>query len=127
MTAKVKGFLAKDGKFFELEPECRRYEATLELESLCESHGINHENFMQTLNSWHKTIKDYYDADSTCKAKQVGATERVAFEEQGAFDDYDDNGDDIPAFLRTERDRADPPIGDKDAPGFLEQQIRGYK
>ena len=45
MSKKVKGFLASDGKFFDTEPECQRHEHAQSIVRLCESHGINVENF----------------------------------------------------------------------------------
>lgn len=125
MTKQVKGFLAADGTFFEYEPECKRYEVTKELEALCESHNINPDNFMSLLNAWHVQIRGYLDEDSNCQAPQAGSG--LKFGEQGAFDDYDDDGDDIPAFLPTKEHNADPIGRDKDAKGFLEQQIRSHK
>jgi hypothetical protein len=124
MSKQVNGFLAGDGTFFEHEPECNRYEAMNELQKLCDSHGTNYDNFMVLVNSWHKQIKEYYNADKDCKAQWANGDGNVKFE-KGTFDDYDDDGDDIPAFLRTEGDTTDTPVGDKDTPGFLEQQIRG--
>jgi hypothetical protein len=120
MGKQVKGFLAMDGMFFEREPECKRHEAIQSLAVLCDSHGTNFENFLNVLNLWHTAIRGYYDADSKCKEPQVGKVEP----QPGTFDD---DGDDIPALLRTERDTANPASGEKDAPGFLEQQIRGHK
>lgn len=131
MPSKVRGYLASDGTFFEREPECKRHEATQHLAVLCDSHGTNFENFLSILNDWHNQIKEYYDADQKCKDKQTGKAE-----DRGAFDDYDDDGDDFGSGVRQSRDTDDPTllspksdipnaaVGDKDAPGFLEQQIR---
>ena len=122
MSKQVKGFLSSDGTFFEREPECKRHEAMQHLAVLCESHGTNFENLLILLNSWHETIKDYFNADNKCKEHQViGKAEPQA----GAFDDYDDDGDDLSALLPSKEHNPNPPIGSKDAPGFLEQQIRG--
>jgi len=123
MSKPVKGFLAMDGTFFERAPECMRYEATRGLERLCESHGTNFENFLICVNAWNKLIKEYYDADSKCKEPQVREAE-VQFNGDDTIADELSDGTDIPAFLRDEEHRADPPVGSKDAPGFLEQQIR---
>jgi hypothetical protein len=125
MPKQVNGFLANDGSFFENEPECQRYEAEREIITLCETHKINFENFMATLNAWHNPIGRYYDADDKCKVHQVGRA--IKFEGPDYHDDYDIQSDDIPAFLPTEEDRANDPRRNKDAPGFLEQQIRGRK
>jgi hypothetical protein len=123
MSKEVSGFLAADGTFFERESNCRRYEFTLELRTLCDSHGINFENFMTTLNAWHTQVKGYYDADANCIDRQaIGQTARF-----DAGDDVDDDGDDIPAFLPPERDIPHTPVGDKNAPGFLELAIRKHK
>jgi len=120
MPKQVNGFLANDGSFFENEPECQRYEAERDIATLCDTHKINFENFMATLNAWHNPIGRYYDADDGCKTHQVGQSQNPRFDEH---DDYDD----IPAFLPTEEDRANDPSRNKDAKGFLEQQIRGRK
>jgi len=126
MSKPVNGFLAGDGSFFEDEPECQRYEAMKELETLCDTHSINFENFMATLNAWHNPIERYYDADDKSKTHQVGKP--VKFEPK---DGYYEPGDDIPGddepFLPAKGDHPDFASGDKDAPGFLEQQIRRHK
>jgi hypothetical protein len=112
MAQQVNGFLAADGTFFEKLPECRRHEASREIEGLCESHGINFDNFIATLNAWQSPIREYYDADDDCGEKQVTNGATPSFEEP------------LSPF---EEDRADPPSRDKDAPGFLEQQVRRNK
>ena len=114
MSKKVDGYLAEDGTFFSIESECIRYERQKELEGLCDSHGINFENFMATINAWHATIKGYFDADDKCKIKQAGQAQ------EPHFDDPIEQS----SLLRTEDDISDAPIGDRNAPGFLEQQIR---
>jgi len=121
MSKQVKGFLAPDGTFFDHEPECRRYESMKNLERVCDSHGTNFENFMICLNAWHKTIKEYYNADSKCKAPEVGKKDTVEFQREVIEPDGDEYDYTLP---RTEGDTPDPTGGDKDAPGFLEQQIR---
>jgi hypothetical protein len=120
VSKQVKGFLAVDGTFFADKPECQRYEFMKLIESLCESHGTNYENFMAVINAWDGQIKGYYDADEKCKVKQVGNKPLI-------FDDAVD-GDttaDEP-FLQSEGDTANAASGDRDAPGFLEQQIRKH-
>jgi hypothetical protein len=112
MTKQVKGFLAPDGKFFEDRWECDRYTYQQQIESLCDTHNINADNFLSLLNSWHEPIKGYYHADGQCKSKQANGSDPV-FEQ--------------PEFPPVEDDQANSPIGDKDAPGFLEQSIGGYK
>jgi hypothetical protein len=112
----VNGFLATDGTFFEREPECKRYETLKQLESLCVTHEVNHENFMAMINSWHTIIRGYLNADEDCETKYTRLNDLTP-----RFDD------EASAFLRTEDDREDPPRGDKDAPGFLEQQVRRNK
>jgi hypothetical protein len=119
MPKQVNGFLANDGSFFENEPECQRHESQNELRLLCETHGINFENFMSMMNAWHGPVRRYFDADNNCKTPQAGS--RLKFEDGG-----DDDESSIPAFLPTERDLSDFAGGDKDAPGFLEQQVRKY-
>jgi len=121
MSKPVNGFLAGDGSFFEDEPECQRYEAMKELQGLCETHEINFENFMATLNAWATPIEGYYNADERCKAKQTGS--KLQFSDV----DFDRHTDDIPAFLPAKGDHPDAASRDKDAPGFLEQQIRRHK
>jgi hypothetical protein len=115
MPKQVEGFLASDNTFFEHEPECDRYERLRELERLCVAHSINFENFTAILNAWHKSIEGYYNADIKCKAPQVGKQTL----------DLDGDADRAEPLLPTEEDRTYHPSGDKDAPGFLEQQIRG--
>ena len=128
MSKQVKGFLAPDGTFFERAPECMRYESLRNLERVCESHGTSFENFLICLNAWHKTIKEYYDADSKCKAPEVGKQDTVKFDDaDGGVQDGQSNDDELPTFLRTDEHPADIAGGDRDAPGFLEQQIRKYK
>jgi hypothetical protein len=120
MSKPASGFLANDGSFFENEPECQRYEYLKEIEGLCDTHGTNYENFMAMLNAWHRPIEGYFDADDRCKTHQVGKPVELERDEDG-------ESIDIPAFLSTEEDRANDPSRDKDAPGFLEQQIRRHK
>jgi hypothetical protein len=110
MTKQVNGFLANDGSFFEHEPECMRYEYMKSLESSCESHGVEFENFMTLINAWSTQIEGYYNADDNCKEHHTGKAQ-VHF-----------NGQE--PLLPPEEDRADVASGDKDAKGFLEQQIR---
>lgn len=120
MTQKVKGFLASDGKFFETEAECSRYEYQQMLIELCDSHNINPENFFQLLREWSVPIKAFYHADSQCK--ESVAQPKGAVEFDGAEDvSYDTR---VPS---PDDDYPDPPVRDKDAPGFLEQQVRGRK
>jgi hypothetical protein len=123
MSKSVKGFLAEDGTFFDTKPECQRYEHSKHISILCESHGINYDNFLATLNAWHKQIRGYYDANDACKEKWTKQDHNLNFNSTQAGDDEHD----YDAFLRTEDDRTDAPVGDKESPGFLEQQIRGYK
>jgi hypothetical protein len=125
MSKPVNGFLAGDGSFFENEPECQRYEAERDIAVLCDTHEINYENFMATLNAWHSPIGRYYDADDKCKVHQVGRA--VKFEDYNNAHSGGPEPDDEHALLPTEDDRADTSFRDKDAPGFLEQQIRGHK
>lgn len=124
MAKEVNGFLANDGSFFENEPECQRYEAERDIAVLCDTHEINYENFMSTLNAWHNPIGRYYDADDKCKTHQVGRA--VKFEEFDGHDAYADDTD-IPAFLPAKGNPANDPSGDKDAPGFLELTLGKYK
>jgi len=117
----VNGYLAEDGTFFEHEPECTRYEHTKSLERLCETHELNFENFLQVLNTWHQQIKGYYNADEACQSKQThdGPNLTPEFANDLAVGFIGE-----PTLLRTEDDRENIASGDKDAPGFLEQQIR---
>lgn len=110
MAQKVKGYLASDGRFFEHEAECRRHEHAQSLISLCDSHNINPENFFALIREWNVHIKGYYDADAACKEPTAVATGNIQ------FTDGDLSQDDI--------NHEDPPVGDKDAPSFLEQQAR---
>lgn len=112
MTAKaVKGYLAPDGRFFEDKWECDRYTCQQQIESLCVTHNINADNFLSLLNSWHEAIKGYYNADSQCKSKQAnGATPEF---EQPPEAVVPQNEDDTPHYE----------VGDKDAPGFLQQSF----
>ena len=110
MPKQVNGYLAEDGTFFEHEPECKRYEHMKLLEGLCVTHELNFENFLTVLNAWHQQIKGYYDADEACEVIQARS-------DAPKFDGE-------PTLLRTEGDRENVASGDKDAPGFLEQQIR---
>lgn len=123
MSKQVKGFLAEDGTFFEDKPECQRYEYWKLIEALCESHGTNFDNFMAMINAWQGQIKGYYDADEKCKAKQAGKGPLIL---DGDADEPT-HDDELPAFLRTDEHNADAPIGDRNAPGFLEQQIRKHQ
>ena len=113
MPQKVDGYLAEDGTFFSIEAECLRYERRKQIEGLCDSHGINFENFMATINAWDAAIKGYYNADEKCQEQFVGQAQEPTYEH-----DYNES-----TLLRTEGDNEDTPVGDKDAPGFLEQQI----
>lgn len=116
MPKQVNGYLAGDGTFFEDEPECERYDCRRELEGLCETHGINFDNFIATLNAWHRPIRGYFDADDKCKEHQLGTKLK--------FDTLTQNSLDGSAFLSSEGDNPDDHLRDKDAKGFLEQQIR---
>lgn len=109
MPKKVNGFLAYDGTFFERQPECKRYEAMRSLQTLCESHSINYENFLSVINSWHKQIREYLDEDAKCQSKQANGSD-IAFDESDLPYDQDDN--------------TDVTIGSKDTPGFLELAAR---
>jgi len=120
MPKQVNGFLALDGTFFEDEPECQRYEAERDIALLCDTHEINYDNFMATLNAWHNPIGRYYDADDKCKIHQVGRA--VKFENP-----LDRDTEGSGSFPSVEGDYANPPSGDKDAPGFLEQSFGRYK
>lgn len=111
MTHKVKGFLAADGTFFEGEAECERYEIKQLLTGLCESHDVNPENFFGLLREWNSQIKGYYNADAKCKEPEAIATGGAAI-------------DDVPPDEEYHPDFA---VGDKDAPGFLEQSFRRHK
>jgi hypothetical protein len=114
MSKQVNGYLANDGSFFEHEPECQRYEAERDLAILCETHGVNFENFFAMLNAWHNPIGRYYDADDKCQTHQVGAKPKLD------VDQYE-------PLPPTEEDRTNNPSGDKDSPGFLEQSLRRYQ
>jgi hypothetical protein len=93
-----------------------------ELEGLCESHGTNYENFMAMLNAWDKQIRSYYNEDEKCKVKQAGKGPLILDDTvQAGNDEYDGE-----PLLQPERDHEDAPVGDRDAPGFLEQQIRKH-
>jgi hypothetical protein len=110
MNAKqVRGFLAADGKFFDTEAECRRHEFAQTIVTSCESHGINPENFFMLLREWHEQIKGYYDADSKCKTPAAVPTGTVSFAND---------------LSQSEDDNEDAPVGDKDAPAFLQQSLR---
>src|SRR4249919_657494 len=119
MGKQVKGFLASDNKFFDTEAECTRYENMLELEHKCELLGVNYDYFMSTINSLHHYIKGYYDADKKCKEHFVGR--EVKFD-TGQGDGIDGTPSTLPPV---EDDNPDYTVGDKDAPGFLKQQVRG--
>jgi hypothetical protein len=110
MSKPVKGFLAPDGKFFADKHECDRYVYQQQIESLCDTHNVHPDNFLSLINSWHETIRSYLDADRKCKTKQANGTDPT-FEE-------------VP---QSDFDNEDVAIGDRDIPGFLEQQVRGYK
>ena len=112
MSKAVKGFLAPDGKFFGDKWECDRYTYQQQIESLCDTHKINADNFLSLLNSWHEPIRGYYDADSKCKSKQANGSEPSLSE---------------PEFSQVEDDQADTQVGDRDAPGFLEQSFGVHK
>ena len=120
MPKQVEGYLAEDGTFFDREAECKRYENMKFLETLCESHGLNYENYMATINAWHRQIRNYLDADDACQTQQTKQDNTLNFEPEFINDAVDRNPDDIPAFLHTKGDQPYTPIGDKDAPGFLE-------
>jgi len=124
MPKQVNGFLAEDGTFFESEPECKRYEYSKFLETLCESHELNYENFMATINAWHQQIKGYFDADEACQTKQTKRDHTLDFTPKFEGDYLPFTDGSLPSV---EEDRAYNPSGDKDAPGFLEQSFRGYK
>lgn len=111
MTKQVRGYLASDKTFFESQPECQRYEFTMAIRAQCDSHGINPDNFFMCLREWSTNIKGYYDADSKCKQPEAKPTGTIAFEDLPSSDD----------------DYEDAPVGDKDVPGFLEQQAGRYK
>lgn len=121
MSKPVNGYLAEDGSFFDNNAECDRYEYSKSLEKLCDTHELNYENVMAMLNAWHHQIKGYYDADDRCAIKQTRQDDSTDFEPN--FNSYDDE---LP-LLRTDGDIPDIASGDKDTPGFLEQQIRGHK
>ena len=121
MSKQVKGFLAEDNTFFEDKPECERYEFLKLIEGLCESHGTNYENFMAMINAWAGQIEGYYDADEKCKVKFTGKGPLILDTDEPTHDD------ELPAFLRNDEHNADAPIGDRNAPGFLEQQIRKHQ
>jgi hypothetical protein len=123
MPKPANGFLAEDGTFFENEPECMRYENMKFLESLCDTHELNFENLMAVLNAWHLQIKGYYHADEACQNRQTKTDHTLDFTPKFNNDDLDD----IAPFLRAEDDIPHTPSGDKNAPGFLEQQIRRNK
>jgi|SRR3954471_20781494 hypothetical protein len=107
MTKRVRGYLASDGQFFETEAECRRHEHAEAIIGLCDSHGINAENFFVILREWNEQIRNWYDADSKCKHKEGTSTGNLTFE-------------DVPS---DQEDNEDAARRNKDAPGFLEQQI----
>ena len=113
MSKAVKGYLAPDGRFFEDRWECDRYTYQQQIEALCVSHNIHPDNFLSLLNSWHKAIQGYYNADTNCKSRQANGAE-PAFEAE-------------PELSHVEDDTADTGVRDKDAPGFLEQSFRGDK
>jgi hypothetical protein len=114
MATKCDGYLAADGTFWETEPECERHEHAQALIGLCDSHGVNADNFFMLLREWHVQIEGYYDADHRCKESVVITTGSIAF-------------DDVPGLPQSEDDRENPFIGDKDAPSFLQQQARRRK
>ena len=120
MAKQVKGFLAADGTFFNEEPECQRYEYFKLVEQLCETHGTDFDNFMAVINAWQGQIKGYYDADERCKDRWTGKGPIILNDTT----DRDTTADE--SFLRSEGYSADAAIGDKDAPGFLEQSLRKY-
>src|SRR6478735_7491414 len=108
MPKQASGYLAEDGKFFENEPECQRYEFMNELEYKCNTAGINYDNFMATLNAFHHHIKGYYNADEGCKEHYVGKPVRF---EGSDIDDFADSADGpLPS---AERDIPDIASGDK--------------
>jgi hypothetical protein len=119
VSKQVNGYLASDGTFFEDEPECQRYEYQKELSELCDTHSINFENFLAILNSWHRPIEGYYNADDNCKAHQVGK-QTLDLDTS----DRDTEGDE--PLLPTEEHIPNSPIRDRDTPGFLEQSLRKY-
>jgi hypothetical protein len=119
MPKQVNGFLAEDGTFFENEPECKRYEHMKFLESLCETHELNYENFIAVINAWHQQIKGYFDADDACQVKQTKQDHTLDFTPK-----YGDFTDDNEPLLPTEGDHSYSASGDKNAPGFLEQSLR---
>jgi hypothetical protein len=122
MGKEVTGYLADDGTFFEREANCKRYECAKAIETLCESHGTNYENFMACINAWHNQIRGYLDADSNCIDKKANGQKPI-FEGFGDTNEHDE----LSAFLQPEGDTANLASRDKESPGFLEQQIRGYK
>lgn len=114
MPKQVEGFLANDGTFFEHEPECQRYELMKKIEGMCDSHKINFDNFMAVISAWSREIKGYYDANERCQNPNRGHQTTP-------------EPDDDEPLPSPEGDIPYAPVGDKDAPGFLEQQVRGYK
>jgi len=113
MARKVKGYLASDGQFFETEPECLRHEAAQEITKLCESHGVNADNFFALLREWNESIRNYYHADARCITKAAIATGAVSFE--------------LDTVPPAEDDYEDPASRDKDSAGFLEFAARKHK
>jgi|SRR5215831_4015116 len=111
MAKQVNGFIAFDGQFFENEAECKRYEAEEAIRVLCNSNEINPVNFFALINEWNGEIKEYYDADEHCEARKATRTGNLVYEAD---------------LSQAEVDPPDPPIGDKDAPGFLELAARGH-
>ena|SRR5215831_20382147 len=114
MPKAVQGFLASDGTFFDDEAECRRHEASRALILLCETHNVNIHNLFALLHEWHEPIKEYFDADKSCKTKLVVPAGTIAFEEFS----------DVPP---TEEDRADSPGGDEDAQTFQQFEARRHQ
>lgn len=113
MPTKVQGYLASDGSFHEEEAECKRYEAVQEIVRLCDSHQVNSDNFLQMLEQWNEPIRRMYNADRACKDK-----DRRAKGQGGLSVEVSE------PLLQAEDDHPDPPVRNKDVPGFLEQSLR---
>lgn len=127
MPKQVNGFLAEDGTFFENEPECKRYENAKFLETLCETHNLNYENFMATINAWHEQIRNYFDADNACQIKQTKQDHTLNFEPRFINDAFDGDTERDGSFPPIEGDQSYAALRDKNSPGFLEQSIRRHK
>jgi hypothetical protein len=114
MSKQVNGYLAEDGKFFETEAECARYEYWIELVRLCESHNIDPQNFFELLHEWNKEIRSYYYADDGCTEKRAKAKGRVSL-----------SSETTEPLPRTDLDNQDATVRVETDAGVLELPLRG--